>query len=226
MNKPSPGDWLHSHKENHQAYDCYKLPLYNEVTPQRKTIYLQQFGKFNLDFIKQLCNFCSVFYPKMEVKTLPILEFEKELATIKKRTNYYGSQYLAQDILAYMEKRVPKDAYCVMGITLKDIYPGDNWNYVYGWAKYKARVGIFSFLRWDDEFAGGEKNEIDWQKILYPSMRTMVHEIGHMFGITHCVYNRCLMNGFNHIDENYMNPLEFCPVCYRKIAKNIGFDHA
>ncbi len=49
-----------------------------------------------------------------------------------------------------MEKRVPKDAYCVMGITLNDIYPGDNWNFVYGWAKYKARVGIFSFLRWDD----------------------------------------------------------------------------
>jgi hypothetical protein len=36
-----------------------------------------------------------------------------------------------------------------MGITLNDIYPGDNWNFVYGWAKYKARVGIFSFLRWD-----------------------------------------------------------------------------
>jgi hypothetical protein len=35
-----------------------------------------------------------------------------------------------------------------MGITLKDIYPGDSWN-------YKARVGIFSFLRWDEVFAEG-----------------------------------------------------------------------
>jgi archaemetzincin len=141
------------------------------------------------------------------VKCLPVLEFETELGQIKKRKNVYGDQYLAQDILAYMEKRVPKDAYCVMGITLKDIYPGDSWNFVYGWAKYKARVGIFSFLRWDEEFAGGDKKEIGWNLILYPSMRTMVHEIGHMFGITHCVYNRCLMNGFNHIEENYLNPL-------------------
>lgn len=94
-----------------------------------------------------------------------------------------------------------------MGITLKDIYPGDSWNFVYGWAKYKARVGIFSFLRWDDEFAEGSTKEINWKLILYPSMRTMVHEIGHMFGITHCVYYRCLMNGFNHIEENYLNPL-------------------
>jgi len=98
-----------------------------------------------------------VFYPTLEVKTLPVLNFENELVGINNRQNYYGRQYLAQDILAYMEKRVPKDAYCVMGITLKDIYPGPNWNYVYGWAKYKARVGIFSFLRWDDDYASGEK---------------------------------------------------------------------
>lgn len=92
----------------------------------------------------------------MLVACLPVLDFDVELKEIKRRKNYYGNQYLAQDILAYMEKRVPKDAYCVMGITLNDIYPGENWNFVYGWAKYKARVGIFSFLRWDDEFASGQ----------------------------------------------------------------------
>lgn len=60
----------------------------------------------------------------MLVKCLPVLEFEKELANVKKRKHTYGDQFLAQDILAYMEKNVPKDAYCVMGITLNDIYPG------------------------------------------------------------------------------------------------------
>jgi archaemetzincin len=39
-----------------------------------------------------------------------------------------------------------------MGITLKDLYPGPTWNYVYGWAMYTSRVGIFSFLRWDSDF--------------------------------------------------------------------------
>lgn len=99
-----------------------------------------------------------------------------------------------------MQKIVPKDAYCVMGITLKDIYAGKNWNYVYGWAKYVARVGIFSFLRWDEAFAEGKTETIDWNMILYPSLRTMIHEIGHMFGITHCVYYMCLMNGYMDID--------------------------
>jgi archaemetzincin len=45
----------------------------------------------------------------------------------------------------------------------------------------------------------------------------MVHEIGHMFAVTHCVYYRCLMNGYNNIEENYKNPLDFCPICLRKI---------
>lgn len=59
-----------------------------------------------------------------------------------------------------MKTCIPNDAYCVMGITLKDIYPGPNWNYVYGWATYKARVGIFSFARWneEDDFRSGQIN--------------------------------------------------------------------
>lgn len=36
--------------------------------------------------------------------------------------------------------------------------------------------------------------------ILYPSLRVMNHEIGHMFGVTHCVYYECLMSGFMDID--------------------------
>ncbi len=111
----------------------------------------------------------------MLVKRLPVIDFEKELRNIKKREGYYSDQYLAQDILAFMEKQVPKDAYCVMGVTIHDIYPGDSWLFVYGWAKYKARVGIFSFLRFDDDFRRKKKEKMDWSLILYPSMRTMAH---------------------------------------------------
>ncbi len=124
---------------------------------------------------------------------------------MKSRDNGSRQQYLAQDVLAWMKERVPAHAYAVLGVTLEDIYPGDNWNFVYGWAYYKARVGIFSFIRWDDDAFYSQKQP-DWSSILYPSLRTMVHETGHMFFITHCVYNRCLMCGFNHIEENYRNP--------------------
>jgi hypothetical protein len=62
-----------------------------------------------------------------------------------------------------------------MGITLQDIYPADSWLFAYGWAKYKARVGIFSFLRFDELYSRKKTDKIDWEIILYPSIRTMAH---------------------------------------------------
>lgn len=150
--------------------------------------------------MSKLVAFCEVFYPGTLVKILPEKDMMTCIPDIRHRKNIYGEQYICDDILAYMKTCVPKDAYCVMGITLNDLYPGPNWNYVYGWATYRARVGIFSFLRWDHEFGLGQKPEIDWKQILYPSIRTMVHEIGHMFAVLHCVYYRCLMNGYNNIE--------------------------
>jgi len=29
----------------------------------------------------------------------------------------------------------------------------------------------------------------------------MLHEIGHMFGLKHCVYYECLMNGIMSVEE-------------------------
>jgi archaemetzincin len=150
MPKPEPGDWLASQKEKPQPFDSYKLPYVNFVTPDKRTIYLQPYGKFNKEFMEKLVAFCEVFYPGTLVKILPEKDLLASIPNIRHRKNCYGEQYVCDDILAYMKTCVPKDAYCVMGITLHDIYPGPNWNYVYGWATYRARVGIFSFLRWDE----------------------------------------------------------------------------
>lgn len=45
-----------------------------------------------------------------------------------------------------------------------------------------------------------------------------------MFGIRHCVYYECVMNGSNHLQESDSRPLELCVVCLRKLQTNIKFD--
>lgn len=52
----------------------------------------------------------------------------------------------------------------------------------------------------------------------------MAHEIGHMFGLPHCIYLNCLMNGSNNLEETNLRPIEYCPICIRKLQSNIGFD--
>lgn len=38
------------------------------------------------------------------------------------------------DLLAFLKKRKPKDAFCIVGITMIDLYPKDSWNFVFGQA--------------------------------------------------------------------------------------------
>ena len=49
-------------------------------------------------------------------------------------------------------------------------------------------------------------------------------ETAHMFGLAHCIYFDCVMNGSNHLGESDRRPLHLCPVCLRKLQWSIGFD--
>ena len=55
-------------------------------------------------------------------------------------------------------------------------------------------------------------------------MGVMGHEITHMFGVRHCVFYNCLMNGSNHDEEADRKPMHFCVVCLRKMQSNVKFD--
>lgn len=51
----------------------------------------------------------------------------------------------------------------------------------------------------------------------------MTHEIGHIFGIKHCQWLNCVMQGSNHLEESDRRPLDFCPICLRKTQSAVGF---
>jgi len=67
----------------------------------------------------------------------------------------------------------------------------------------KGRAGVFSFIRYHPNFYGEEvEDEEEVEKIkLIRSVKVMLHEIGHMFGINHCNYYECLMNGSMCVEE-------------------------
>ena len=117
----------------------------------------------------------------------------------------------------------------MLTITMQDLYPGKGWAYCFGWAMYKARTGVFSFLRFDPEYINGPYEEGDEQpndggaQLLYNSCHVMVHETGHMYGMTHCTHYECTMNGFNSADELEIMKKYLCPVCLRKLQSVIGF---
>ena len=53
----------------------------------------------------------------------------------------------------------------------------------------------------------------------------MVHEIGHMFGLKHCIYYECTMNGTNGPgDGAKVKGTTMCPFCLLKLKLNIKCD--
>merc|ERR1712139_670676 len=131
---------------------------------------------------------------------------------------------MALDALA---KCVPRDAYGLMAVTMCDLYPRPEWNFVYGLARLTERVGIFSFVRHTPDVGIFGSRPEAWMGayLLYRSLKTLLHEIGHMFGLKHCTWYNCLMRGSNGEGvEHQANHLYLCPVCLRKLHWNIGFD--
>ncbi|KAJ2991236.1 hypothetical protein NUW58_g342 [Xylaria curta] len=52
--------------------------------------------------------------------------------------------------------------------------------------------------------------------------RTLAHELGHCFGMDHCIYFACSMQGTSGIAEDVRQPPYLCPVCLEKVAHAIA----
>lgn len=49
-------------------------------------------------------------------------------------------------------------------------------------------------------------------------LKTMAHEVMHMFGLDHCVYFSCCMNGSVSPDgQDDRDPMWLCPIDLRKL---------
>lgn len=85
----------------------------------------------------------------MKQSKLAPIEKDKDIHSRKKDGKV---QYHAMDFINKYKARVPADAYCLIAITLQDIYPGEKWNFVFGMASLNERVGLFSLARYHPSF--------------------------------------------------------------------------
>ena len=224
--EPGPSDWLANHAEVGQTFDQFAGSLPNRPDNHRGKLYLQPLGTFNesdAPSLDPLRRYTAAFF-MMEVVVLPPADLAQNHITSRRNPWTGQSQLLTGDILNALTARLPKDAFVLLGITMMDLYPDPSCNFVFGQASPRDRVGVYSFARYDPKFYG-EAPATDSRKLmLRRSCRVLAHETCHMFGIEHCVWFRCLMNGSNDLAESDARPLHLCPVDLRKLQWSIGYD--
>ncbi|KAM9837760.1 archaemetzincin-2 isoform 1-T4 [Aulostomus maculatus] len=248
----SDSDWIPAHPEEPQDFEgFYRDPHRKIPSANQSTIYIQTIGSFGEagtlteQYVEWLREYCQAFFYGLAVRLLPAVTVAQTGCSFRINSNSHNLQILTGDLLRFLENRKPKDAFCIVGITMIDLYPKDSWNFVFGQASLNMGMGVFSFARYDDSFytrnyAGRLKRQRELKPgdygvfdgyytppitstLLLRSCKVMTHEIGHMFGIKHCQWLSCVMQGSNHLEESDRRPLDFCPICLRKLHASIGF---
>ncbi len=150
------------------------------------------------------------------------LDSLKPLWTPKRRRNRWSgeSQLYTGDVLERLVANRPDNALAYLALTSEDLFPGSNWNFVFGVASYTDRVGVWSTHRFGDPTESPEAKRLFVRRTL----ATATHELLHMVGVAHCVAWECLANGINHQEESDAAPVELCPQDLAKLVEATGVD--
>lgn len=224
---PAPMDWLGSHAEPGQTFTQYLAFRPNLPDATRRKLYILPIGEFTEGIapdLAKLKEYTAAYYHPLPVEMLPVIADKDVPAACRLNPYTQKKQWKTRDILPWMKNKVPADAFAVLAVTMTDLYPDESWNFVFGEASYKERVGVFSFARYHPSWMNQPTEAATETLVLRRAAKVLTHEMGHMFGIAHCIYFECNMNGANHLAEADATPMHLCPVCLRKLHHAIRFD--
>lgn len=229
--------WLQLVSENSQSYSDY---LKFEKRNRDGIIYIAILDDLNID-VDKLKYFVEIWFQKQVVILYDIrfidniLCYKNTKTVIKARhnDNIKSQQFLVKKINNELEK-IKNDldnSLCLIALTSNDLYPDDNWNYVFGESYMNIGIGTFStyhfnidnLLKADQSFKNVQIYKDNFFRMI---CHIAVHEIGHMFGIEHCVYYACNMNGCMSIFELVQQPTYLCPIDLRKLQYVMNLDVA
>ncbi len=218
LGKPKQSDWLTSHKEPGQTFSQYLAG--NPVTPQgkRTVIYVQPLGDFTAaqrKIVTLTTDFMSRYFnrPVKLQKDLPMLLIPDRAR--RKHPSWGMDQILTTYVLDdVLKPRLPADAAASIAFTAADLWPGEGWNFVFGQASLRDRVGVWSIYRNGEPDKGAD----EFRLCLLRTLKTATHETGHMFSLEHCTLYECNMCGSNNREESDRRPVEVCPECLAKIC--------
>ena len=218
LGKPKPGDWLARFKEPGQTYQQYLAC--RPVTPRgkRNRIYVQPLGEFSKTQ-RKIVDLSADFmgrYFNVEVEVRKDLPLSVIPTRARRVHPSWGmkqvlSTYVLDDVL---KPRLPKDAAAYIAFTASDLWPGEGWNFVFGQASLRERVGVWSIYRNGDPDQGAAA----FRLCLLRTLKTATHETGHMFSMRHCTAYECNMCGSNNRPESDRRPLALCAECVAKVC--------
>lgn len=221
IHPPKPMDWLAEHDEPGQTFDAYLKCKPVVLNQERKTIYVQPLGDLRgrrKTVVDLAAEFMGIYFGT-EVRVLEPLDLNLIPADSRRASRGFGEQIKSTTVLDdILQPRLPADAAAYIAFTAADLYPQDDWNFVFGQASLYNRVGVWSLAR----FGNPDYDDAFFRTCLLRTIKTATHETGHILSMYHCIACECNMNGSNHQAESDAKPLWLCPECLAKVLYATG----
>lgn len=228
LDPANPGGWLLANKEALQPLWIYQRQA-PRATATCRTIVIQPLGAMNTEqkkLVDDLREYTSIFF-QLPARVEKPIALNVPPAWVRGKLNNtagFGQQYDADNLVFdFLAPRKPPDAVAYLGITMSDLWSGEG-NFVFGIGSPTHHTGVYSLCRYYPEFWGHPHRPGEATQALRRACKVLNHEVGHIFGLAHCVFYHCSMNGSNSLGEADAEPIDYCPLCHRKLLWNIGFD--
>jgi len=120
-----------------------------------------------------------------------------------------GWQLNAEDLLSEVSRLSEESGSdMALGLINRDLYVPD-MNFVFGIASRDGRSAIISAYR-----LKASEPKLFLQRLL----KETVHELGHVFGLTHCDDIRCVMHFSNSLADTDIKTDQFCDRCSSRLS--------
>jgi len=233
LERAKGGDWLEENEEKPQSIKSFNRKSMKAIPHGTyNTIYVQPMGDHHPDTPSYavIAEFLRAFFLPLKVEFLPT---KKNMEKDWTHNNDWGvTQYFTGDILDWQisqdvrrKRKTLRSELVIVALTADDLY-SEGFGFVFGLAKPSDANGVFSLARLNPAYPdleGRLSDDDDKKLFLRRAVKVLCHEIGHLFGLTHCVYYHCLMNGSNHLEEMDSRPSYLCPICVMKLKISLKF---
>ncbi|MCX6152409.1 MAG: archaemetzincin family Zn-dependent metalloprotease [Ignavibacteriales bacterium] len=162
------------------------------------------------DVIKELSNY---FSSKIKLINIPL---DILPAYSKEREQYFSTQLISDSI-----KLTNKYNGKVLVIVEFDLFV-PVFTYVFGEAQLNGKHSIVSVCRLHEEFYSGITNDA---LLFERTIKEIMHELGHNFGLFHCKNWDCVMHVSQGIEEIDIKGKTYCKSCVEKVEQVISLKH-
>ncbi len=190
----------------------------DDDAPPREILYIQLMGRDlspafldDMAFVKRAI---EAFY-RLDVRMLPPAPLP-DAAWYPPR-----KRYRAEKLLDFLEERRPDPESRIIGITPSDISTTkgryEDWG-ILGLASMDGTVCVVSTFRTWNKSVGTPEEKATLAR--YRFAKTVVHELGHNFGLEHCPNRGCLMEDGQGTVTTSDREYTFCDACRRALAED------